>query len=507
MKTNTTISTFLVLLLVPFFTSAQTADLTLNIRVEDGIKSSFISEGRLFIFLSQNPQVEPRTQIWPNPTSPTTIMAKNIDDWDPDVTISIERMQDWMTTSDWNLDNIPAGTYYLQVLWDQDTEESRISAPGNIYSEKMKVELTDDQKVDVVLSEVIGPRSIKESEMAEVVTFRSDVLSDWWNKDVYLKASILLPRNYEKGKAYPIRYNVAGYGGRYTRINYLLNSEQFMNWWQSDESPEIISVFLDGEGPFGDSYQMNSDNSGPYGDALINELIPYIENEYRGTTDAARRFVDGCSTGGWVSLGLQLYYPDVFGGVYSYSPDAIEFENYQLVNLYKDQNAYVNEFGYTRPVMRTKLGEPMLALRDFIRYENVMSSTNTYVKSGGQFSAHNALYSPKADDGLPKPIFDPESGEIDHEVAEHWKKYDFKIYAQENWETLGAKLQGKVDIWMGDMDQFYLNTATRAFASFLEGTENPKSDAVIEFAPMKGHCENYDYGITLYKIQEKLASE
>ncbi|MEJ2005164.1 MAG: alpha/beta hydrolase-fold protein, partial [Cyclobacteriaceae bacterium] len=450
------------------------------------------------------PEVEPRTQIWPNPVSRTTIMAKNMEDWDSDVPLTIDEMQDWVSTENWTLDNVPNGTYYIQVLWDQDTEGSRISAPGNIYSEKTEVVLDSDQTLDIELNSLTEPLAIAESPLAELVNFRSDVLSDWWEKDVYLKASILLPHNYEEGKPYTIRYNVAGYGGRYTRINYLLNSDQFMSWWTSDEAPEIISVFLDGEGPYGDSYQMDSENSGPYGTALINELIPYIENKYRGTSDPATRFIDGCSTGGWVSLGLQLYYPDVFGGVFSFSPDAIEFENYQLINIYKDENAYTNEFGYPRPVMRSILGEPMLALKDFIGYENVLSTTNTYVKSGGQFSAHTALYGPKGPDGLPKPLFDPKTGEIDHEVAEHWKKYDFKIHAEENWEELGPKLQGKVYIWMGDMDQFYLNTATRAFADFIETTENPQSDAVIEFEPMKGHCQGYDYGLTLHMIQEKM---
>ncbi len=492
------------ILIIPFLAFGQSSDLNITVSVSDGIQNSFLKDGRLFVFLSENPEVEPRTQIWPNPTSQTTILAKNLKNWKSDESISLNRMTDWMSTADWNLDNIPNGTYYIQVLWDQDTEESRISAPGNIYSQKQKVAIQADGELEIVLSEVIGPRSITDHNLAEMVNFRSQILSEWWGKDVYLKASVLLPHNYQKGKAYPIRYNVAGYGGRYTRINYLLNDDEFMSWWQTEEAPEIISVFLDGEGPFGDSYQMDSENSGPYGEALINELIPHIENEYRGTSDAATRFVDGCSTGGWVSLGLQLYYPDVFGGVFSYSPDAIEFENYQLINIYQDENAYINEFGYKRPVMRSILGEPMLSLEDFIRYENILSSTNTYVKSGGQFSAHTALYSPKGEDGLPEPLFDPETGEINHDVAEHWKKYDFKHYARENWESLGPKLEGKIYIWMGDMDQFYLNTATRAFSEWIKTTENPKSDAVIEFEPMKGHCQGYNYGLVLTMIQDKL---
>lgn len=321
---------------------------------------------------------------------------------------------------------------------------------------------------------------------------------------MYLKASILLPAGYKKGKSYPIRYNVAGYGGRYTRVNRLVRDEEFMTWWNSKDAPRVINVFLDGSGPFGDSYQMDSENSGPFGEALINELIPHIESEYRGTSSPDTRFVDGCSTGGWVSLGLQLYYPDFFNGAFSYSPDAVEFENYQLVNIYKDENAFVNEFGFTRPVMRDVSGEPLMSFEKFVKFENVIGASNTYVNSGGQLGAHAALYGPRGEDGLPVAIVDPITGEIDREVAEHWKKYDFKLYAKENWEELGPKIDGKIYIWMGDMDHFYLNTATRAFSAWLETTENPKSDAEIVFSPMEGHCSKFSHKVVLEQIQKKL---
>lgn len=145
-----------------------------------------------------------------------------------------------------------------------------------------------------------------------------------------------------------------------------------------------------------------------------------------------------------------------------------------------------------------------MTLKQFINYENVLGSSNTYLNSGGQFSAHNALYSPKGEDGLPMPIFDPNTGEIDQEVAEHWKKYDFKLYAENNLENLGPKIQGKIFVWMGDMDNFYLNPATRELDDFFKATENPKSDAVIEFTPMSGHCSEYSNREVLMQIQERL---
>lgn len=486
------------------YSQKQNFQFSANVELSEEIKAKFQEEGRFYLFLSQNPNAEPRTQTWPSPTNKTYIFAKNISGFNPDETLTIKNEESWMSTADWTLDEVPAGEYYVQIVWDQDFEESRIGAPGNLYSETQKINVNQATNLELELSQSIEAVEVQTHSLSRVVDMKSEVLSTWWDKPIYLKASVLLPNEYDPKKAYPIRYNVAGYGGRYTRINYTLNNKDFMTWWDSDKAPQIITVFLDGEGPFGDSYQMDSENSGPYGKALINELIPYIESEYRGTNSSSTRFVDGCSTGGWVSLGLQLYYPDFFNGVYSYSPDAIEFENYQLINIYEDDNAFVNEYGYTRPVMRSTSGEPLISLKDFIQYENVLGASNSYLNSGGQFSAHTALYSPKGGNGLPKPLIDPYTGEIDHEVAEHWKKYDFKLYAQENWTELGPKLQGKIFIWMGDMDDFYLNTGTRAFDDFLKTTKNPKSDAEIVFSPMEGHCWQYSQKDVLLKIQERL---
>ncbi len=298
-----------------------------------------------------------------------------------------------------------------------------------------------------------------------------------------------------------MRYNIAGYGGRYTRASQMLSH---IDWWMSDDAPEVINVFLDGEGPYGDCYQLNSENSGPYGTALIEELTPHIEKKYRGIGTPESRFLDGCSTGGWVSLALQLFYPDFFGGCFSYSPDQVDFENCQLINIYRDDNAFYNEHGYLRPLVREVSGEPIVSQKRFIQFENVLGWNDTYTTSGGQFSAFTALFSPKGDDGLPVPLFDPITGEIDHEVAEHWRKYDLKHYVETNWKTLGPKIHGKIWVWMGDMDNFYLNPAMRTFDAMLKKQTDPESDASINFSPMQGHCSEYNHIKVLNQIKEKM---
>jgi len=237
----------------------------------------------------------------------------------------------------------------------------------------------------------------------------------------------------------------------------------------------------------GDCYQIDSEY-GPYGYALVHELIPHIEEEYRGTQTPETRFVSGCSTGGWASLALQLFYPDFFNGVFSYSPDPVDFSNFLLVDIYKDKNFYINEYGYSQPMRRNLDGEVGLLIKDFINVEQLLSPTGHFLESREAFSVWNQLFSPRDKNGRSIPLIDQETGKIDTLVAEHWKKYDLLLYTKENWSKLGPKLQGKIYIWMGDMDNFYLNTALRKYDEFIKSTENPKSDAEIVFKPMKGHC-------------------
>jgi hypothetical protein len=480
---------------------AQTSSLQISTTVSKEVLKDFRSNGRIFLFIGTSNNREPRMNTWPNKNN--LIFATNLENWEAGKSFNFDGSAQLIKSVDVSLNNIPNGKYSIQILWDQDTNESRINAPGNLYSESIAIDLNENKTIDLPLTKIIQRIKPVEHKLLKEVNIKSEILSKWWGKEMRLKAAVILPRNFfeQPDQKYAIRYNIAGYGGRYTRSSRFLRN---MDWWTSDQAPEIVNVYLDGEGPFGDCYQLDSENSGPYGTALINELIPYIEKEFRGLGTPESRFVEGCSTGGWVSLALQVFYPDFFGGCFSYSPDQVDFENCQLINIYKDENAFYNEFDYLRPIVRDVSGEPILSQKDFIQFENVLGSSDTYVTSSGQFSAFTALFSPKGDNGLPKPMFDPKTGKIDREVAEHWRKHDLKNYVKTNWETLGPKVQGKIWAWTGDMDNFYLNPALRAFDEMLKTMDNPKSDASINFTPMKGHCAEYEEIKVIQQIAEKL---
>ena len=323
---------------------------TVNVQIELSVATklyeSWQPHGRLLIFFTKEEGIEPRTLTWPSKGN--HILAMNIDDWKPTESKWINADHKVLSTK-YPLNRFPSGEYYLQALWDQDQQESRIDAPGNLYSEVKKVVINQNQTIRLVVDQIIPPRGLIVHPLVKEITFKSTVLSDWWKKDVYLKASLLLPASYarEPEKKYPLRVNISGYGGRYTRVNWTVQDSAFMVWYNGPDGPDVITLYVDGEGPFGDCYQLDSENSGPYGTALTSELIPYIEKTFRARGNANSRYVDGCSTGGWVSLALQLFYPDYFNGAFSYSPDAVDFENWQLINIYKDNKKIILFCNYT----------------------------------------------------------------------------------------------------------------------------------------------------------------
>ena len=487
----------------------KTHALSFKISVAKEVKASFKQKGRLFIFIGTNPDVEPRRQISPSHIMKKHyIFAKNFSDWNANETLSVQDSEDWATwsrTQECTFKDIPDGTYYIQFLWDQNFERLGINAAGNIYSKKQEVKLTGSQTLTFKLSEIIEAFKLVDHKLLKLVNHKSDTLSRWWRKPVYERAAVLLPSKYYEnpGKEYPIRYNVIWGFGSLTAVNNFVSDTTFFNWWLSDEAPQIITVYLDGE-LNGNIYHVDSDNKGPFGYSLINEFIPYIENLYRGTDSPVTRFTDGCSTGGWGSLALQLFYPETFNGVFSYSPDPVSYKQFFTLNMYKDKNLFYNEFGYQRPVVRTRIDNAIVSMKDWTKLENVLGYSGTYIDSDRNLGVLSTIFGPKGTDGKPIPLFDSQTGIIDPQAVASWSRYDLANYVKDNWATIGSKLQGKIYIWAGTQDPYFLNNGVRGFAENISELGNPKSEARIEFSPNGGHCDDYSNRRVLEQIVKKL---
>ena len=471
------------------------------------MQESFSGTGKLTVHITTRNDRQP-INISANQNS-SWVFGINIIDWDKDQILELDANSNWTSTANWGLNNIPFDTYYLQVIWDESKIEHRQEYPHKIATKVFARTKESPQNISADFFESGSKSILAEHDLIKKFSLESKVLSKWWNKPTSINAAVLLPSGYSDNptKKYPVCYSIGGYGSRYMRVNRIAQDSTMQAWWTSKDAPQIITVFLDGYGQFGDSYQLNSENNGPYGTALIEEIIPEIDKTYRTEGIPDSRYTAGCSTGGWVSLALQLFYPDHFGGCFSYSADPVSFYKMQLINIYENKNAFYNNNSIERPSKRNTMGEPEFTIKKEVQTENVEGYTNSYITSRNQWGGWNSVYSPRDKNGLPMPIFDPITGVIDPIVAEHWKKYDLLNYTQENWLELGPKIQGKIHIWMGDMDNYYLNNAMRDFDSYLMSTTNPKSDAEILFSPTCGHCENYSIRTYLEAIQKQMISK
>jgi len=462
------------------------------LRFEVSLRSGLVSsnlEGRLFVVLSPTNNPEPREGLGRTGLDAPPAFARDIHEFQSGDTVTLGEGAFGFPVA--HLGELPAGDYFVQALVDRAYELRMPNAPGNLYSvpQQLHVDPVLGGVFHVELSEQLAEEELPpDSEEIKYVKVPSRLLTAFHRRPMFLRAGILLPANYlrEPSRKYPLWVRVGGFNTRCWALQKLSAHEAFRDVWQSAKTPPFILLQLDGAGPYGDPYYVDSANNGPYGEALTTELIPYVEARFRALGQSQARVLSGTSTGGWVSLALQIFYPDFFNGTWSSSPDPVDFRAFELVNVYEGTNAYVNEFGNERPSERALDGDVVLTMRREVGMENLLGRGNSYVSSGGQWGAWNATFGPRGRDGNPLPIWDAQTGTIDHSVAEAWKKYDLRLVLRKNWRTLGPKLRGKLHIAAGEADQYFLNNAVHLLDEDLSELD-PHFSRTIAYGRGKGH--------------------
>jgi hypothetical protein len=402
----------------------------------------------------------------------------------------------------------------LEMHLNSGAGQSPWRAPGNAMSQPRQVNIdpTRAETFRFEIDEVIPPTdpvpeggSLQQgnpSDQGDLVRFmkiRSPALSEFWGRDMYIGANVLLPSDYwaNPDRNYPVLYLTGHFPGRRAPFGYSDEpgggrgrSEGFSEFWRSPESPKFILITVRDANPFYDTgHSVNSANVGPYGDAFIDELIPSLESEFRIIPDAWARILAGGSTGGWEALAVQVFNPSTFGGAWGWCPDPVNFHYYQIVDVYEDENAYVWGGEWVkaeRPNARRPDGNVVSTIRQENAYERAVGPNG---RSGGQWAIWEALFSPVGPDGYAAPIWDRVTGEIDPQVAAYWgEHWDLTNYLTENWTTVGEDLAGKLHITVGDMDTYYLNNAVELLEEALEGLSGPDPDATFEYGRRKPHC-------------------
>ena len=469
------------------------------LRFEVTIKTNLVSipqHGRLFVILARTNNPEPRLTLGRTGLDAPQALGRDLNGFAPGATAVLDESA--FTFPIANLSQLfsPYDTspipFVVQALFDSNIDLRSPNAPGNLYSPPQKVTLAPGRggTVKLELSRQIPPQEVPaDSAQVKFVELQSRRLSEFHGRPIFLRAGVVLPRDFEReaSRRYPVWLRIGGFNARYTTVtNLMAKKSGFKKTWLADETPRLLLLQLDGAGPYGDPYQINSENNGPYGDAVVEELIPYVEAKFRGLVQAHARVLSGTSTGGWVALALQIFYPDHFNGAWASCPDPVDFRAFELLNIYEDQNAYLNNHGYERPSARDLKGDVSLTMRREVQMENLLGRGDSYTLSGQQWGAWNAVFSPRGLDGLPVPLWDPRSGKINRGVAENWKKYDLRLVLEQNWKTLVPKLRGKLHIAAGEADQYFLNNAVHLLDQFLSSATAGLEGKIV-YGPGKGH--------------------
>jgi hypothetical protein len=364
------------------------------------------------------------------------------------------------------LSNIERGSYYIQVVFDRNMGDSNIgTSSGNLFSEPIRVNLTKnfDEVFKIEAEKIVAPILFKETEFLKELSVKSELLSNFHNKDIFVNAAVVLPEGYHENpnRQYPVIYSIFGFGA-----NYKLHAGKGKNKFTNLGDQPVIVVYLDGNCPEGHSTYANSDINGPWGDALVEEFIPALNKKYR--TNKAN-FLFGHSSGGWSSLWLQINYPKVFSGTWSSAPDQVDFRNYQNKNIYETKNMFYDDKGNLLADVTIAGRFPVVSAKDFYRTENV-------IYRGSQLHSFDAVFGGYDENGKRIRLVNLPDGEINQDALPLWKRYDLSIQLRENWNVLKDDLDNKIRISVGTSDNFYLNHSVALLES-----EMKKLNAEIEF--------------------------
>lgn len=496
-------------------------------------------DGRVLLLVSNNNSQEPRLQINED-LNTQQVFGIDVDGLKPAEDAIVDAAAFGYPVR--SLSELKPGDYWIQALlhryetfkrsdghtvklpMDRGEGQQWNRAPGNLYStpQKITVRTSDNRTIKITLDKMIPPIDPpKDTKYIKHVKMQSPLLTKFWGRPMYLGANILLPEGFEThpNARYPLvifhGHFTATFGGfretppdpnlkpdyserfKIQGYNKIVQerAHKFYQEWTGPDYPRMIIMEIQHANPYyDDSYAVNSANLGPYGDAITYELVPFIEKQFRGIGKGWARFMYGGSTGGWEALAAQIFYPDEYNGAWGACPDPIDFRAYTVVNIYEHENAYYAASPWKRlrrPGKRNYLGELAATVEDMNHMELALG---THSRSGGQFDIWEAVYSPVGRDGYPKPIWDKLTGKIDRSVAEYWREhYDLGHILQRDWEKLGPKLEGKIHIYVGEADNYYLNNAVYLVENFLKSTKNPNYGGEVDYEPRAEHCWNGDH--------------
>jgi len=438
--------------------------------------------GRVYVVLGRGTRPEPRRQMtnWFNPAQTLAVDAVGVA---PGAAVAV---RDTALAFPKAHAEIAAGEYWVQAVARRSLDHpSPGDGPGDLYSTPVQVQFdaAAGGTLELRLTEVVAEREFRETDDTKLVEMRSALLSKFHGRDITVRAAVRTPVQWDADpdRRWPSVVMIGGFGGSHRDIGRLVPLVAGEGGVE-----DCVVIAPDASCGTGHSVFADSANNGPWGRMLIEELLPEIDRRFR-TGGAASRFVTGISSGGWSSLWLVVTYPEQFAACWSHVPDPVDFRDFQQIDLYAPgANMYTDAAGARRPLARNA-GKTMIWYDDFCAMERVLGR-------GGQISSFEAVFSARGKDGQPRPLFDRATGAVDNETAKSWEPYDIRLVIERGWAGadgapgLRERLAGKLNIYAGAQDNFYLEGAVRRLQTSLESLGSDAHVVVVEgmghsFAP------------------------
>jgi pimeloyl-ACP methyl ester carboxylesterase len=371
----------------------------------------------------------------------------------------------------------PAGTYRIAARL---VRSNRDDVTGPVVVQAIDPAHAGPIDLRLASSRAAAPPA-EDTDTVKIVRYESHLLSAFYGRPITMGALVILPDGYgtDPRRKYVTEYQVPGFGLTFPdAIRRFLHAREPKR--TDPDFVPMVRVVLPGTMASGHHVFADSPNNGPWGRALVEELIPELEHRFALIASPRARLLSGHSSGGWSSLWLQITHPDFFGGTWSTAPDPVDLRSFTTVDVTpgSKENFFRNKDGSPRMLMRDH-GQDVAALEDFVRFEDVMGDVSV-------FGTFDWVFSPRGPRGEPMHLFDRATGEQDPVVQRAWEKWDIHKVLDANWATLSPKLKGKLHVFAGGADTFHLNESLSLLCDFLKSKE---ADATCELVPGKTHFD------------------
>ena len=181
--------------------------------------------GRMIVILGQKEKPEPRFTLGRTGADAPFMLARDVNGLAPGIPATLG--QNVITCPITNLADLPKGDYFVQALLDSNRDLRSPDAPGNLYSDVQEIHLdpAHGRAIKLELARQIPAEQLPaDTEGVKFVKIKSQLLSQFHGRPIYLRAGVILPRDYDREptRKYPLWVRIGGSRTRFSSVSSLM---------------------------------------------------------------------------------------------------------------------------------------------------------------------------------------------------------------------------------------------------------------------------------------------